>query len=171
MTCQGGAGNPLSNERGIALVIAILLLMVITLFGALGITMSTRELRGAGNQRLDEQRFYEAQTAISETLLRPNDWLTDIYLTSPVSTATGNMNISDLVNGNALAAVTIFNIQDADPDIAALRGLPVQAHITEPPAGSGYSLGKFQARRFSVTSTTPDGRTVIREGVWRVFNK
>lgn len=167
------AVKPLGDDRGIALVLAILLLMVITLFGAVGITMSTREIRGAGANRLGEQRFYEAQTGVSEALLQSKDWLTDEFLTATSIKAKTAKAIADPFKGTPLAEVTILAIQDDDPDLAAARGLPVQPHITEPPAGSGYSLGKFQVRRYSVTSVTSaeTGRSEIREGVWRAFNK
>jgi hypothetical protein len=164
--------NPLGNERGIALILGIILILAITLFGMVGMTISTREIRGAGANRLSEQRYYEAQAGLSEALLNPT-WLTDKFLTDPVRDSTNNVAIINTVNGAELANVTILNIQDEDPDLAAARRLPVQPHTTEPPAGSGYSLGKYQARRFSVTSATaPDGRRIIiREGVWRVFVK
>lgn len=165
-----GAVKPLDNERGIALVIAILLLMVITLFGALGITMSTRELRGAGDKRLDDQRFYEAQTGVTETLLISNDWLTDAFLAAPTATGNTSKTITNLDNGAVVADVEIRNIQNDDPAIAAQNGLPVQPHISEV-NDPRFSLGKFQKRRYSATSTTPDERSSIREGVWRVFSK
>lgn len=169
-----GATKPLKNQRGIALVVAILLLMVITLFGAVGITMSTRELRGAGGKRLEDQRFYEAQTALSQALLSPNAMLTDAFLNAPVTTAENPLPpTADLTSGTPLASVTIWNIQDVDLAIAAQRELPVMPHSIEPPAGSGYSLGDFRALHFSVTSATlepnENDRTIIREGVWRAF--
>mgnify|MGYP004702899387 CR=1 FL=1 len=160
MKPTSGAGQPLANERGIALVIAILLLMVITLFGALGITMSTRELRGAGDKRFADQRFYEAQATLSHALLRPSDLLTDDFLTAPVTGAPFSpIPIIDVSTAVEMADITIQTIQDEDPDIAAQWNLPVQPHIIEPPAGSGYSMGKFQALRFCVTATTLDGST------------
>lgn len=169
-TC--GAGRPLANERGIALVIALLLLMVITLFGALGITMSTRELRGAGAKRLDDQRFYEAQATLSNALLRPNDLLPDSFLTDPVTAPPhAPAPITDVLTAVKLADISIVKIQDEDPNIALQRNLPLQPHIIEPPVGSGYSIGEFQAYRFCVTATTPDGNAVIREGVYKVFKK
>lgn len=164
--------KPLDNHRGIALVLAILLLMVITLFGALGITMSTREIRGAGANRLGEQRFYEAQLGVTQSLLSPS-WLTDDFLATPVTTTKDSRTVKDPLSNNPLAEVVILAIQDVDPDLAAKHRLPLQPHVTEPPAGSGYSLGHFQVRRFSVTSTTSaeTGRSEIREGVWRAFHK
>jgi PilX N-terminal len=170
MQGRHGAVKPLGNECGIALVLAILLLMVISLFGAVGITMSTRELRGSGANRLGEQRFYEAHTGVRDALVQSGKWMDDDFLAQPSTEARKPWESVD-PEGTTLAKVEILAIQDEDPALAAERGLPLQPHVTEP--GEGYSMGKFQARRFSVTSTTAaeTDRTVIREGVWRVFNK
>lgn len=164
--------STLTNDRGTAMVIALLLLLIVILFGSIGITMSTRELRGAGDKRVRDQRFYEAQTGITETLLKSKDWMTDSFLTTPAVDIEHPVIVYDPSNpGKPLANLKIWAIQNDNPTLAQGRVLPVQPHITEPTVGSGYSMGKFQVRRYSITSTTPDNNTQLREGVWRAFNK
>ena len=131
----------LNNERGIALIMGIILILAISLFGMIGMTITTREIRGAGANRLSEQRFYEAQMGITEALLRPNELLTDNFLTQPVATAQGPpLAIIDPSDGTPLANVIIETVQNLDPATAALRGLPLMSHTGPPP--NGYSVDR-----------------------------
>jgi hypothetical protein len=55
-----GAGN----DRGVSLVIALLILLVLTLIGISAITTSTFETNIAGNERLYNEAFYSADAGI-----------------------------------------------------------------------------------------------------------
>lgn len=60
----------LNNEKGIAIVVAILLLLVVTLIGISAINTTTFEANISGNKRASEQTFYIAEAGINEFLGR-----------------------------------------------------------------------------------------------------
>lgn len=161
--------TPLDNDRGMALILAIFLLLFIAIFGMVGITISNREIEGAGSQHLAEQNLYQAQAGLDESLLISDTWLTNSFLMhTPMYNAVSFTHENGL-SGQHIADITARYIQDkqAEPN------LPSQPHYTEPPAGSGYSVGKFIVRRFAVQADYPDKanpKSIVLEGVWRVFN-
>ena len=166
--------RPAGNDRGMALILSIFLLLFIALFGMIGITIANREVDGAGTQHRAQQYLDQTQTGLDAALLNSSSWLPALLNASvPVKNAESTTQEKD-PNGKVLANITAWDIQDTSTYRANQEPLPVQPHQTEPPAGSGYSVGKFQILRFAVTATAtgPDGKTYkIREGVWRAFNK
>jgi len=72
--------SPLNNNRGSALVVALLMLVVLTLIGISATTTTTFELQIAGNDKLYKQAFYAADgaTEMGGELLEQNieerDW-------------------------------------------------------------------------------------------------
>ena len=52
--------EPLKNEKGIAFVIALIMLLVLTLIGVSSVSMSTYETNIAGNERVYNLAFYAA---------------------------------------------------------------------------------------------------------------
>jgi len=62
--------NILKDEKGIALVVAILLLLVVTLIGISGVNLATFDNMIAGNKRASDQAFYVAEAGINEFLGR-----------------------------------------------------------------------------------------------------
>jgi hypothetical protein len=57
-------GLSLSDERGVSLVVALLILLVLTIIGISAITTSTFETNIAGNERLYNEAFYTADAGI-----------------------------------------------------------------------------------------------------------
>ena len=72
--------SPLDNNRGSALVVALLMLVVLTLIGISATTTTTFELQIAGNDRLYKQAFYAADGAtemggeLIEQNIEDRDW-------------------------------------------------------------------------------------------------
>ena len=62
--------NQLKEERGMALVIAMMLLLVTTLIGVSAVTTTTFDNLIAGNKRASEQAFYVTEAGINEFLGR-----------------------------------------------------------------------------------------------------
>ena len=62
--------NILKDEKGIALVVAILLLLVVTLIGISGVNLATFDNMIAGNKRASDQAFYVAEAGIHELIGR-----------------------------------------------------------------------------------------------------
>ena len=58
------AGNTQRDERGIALIVALMILLVLTLIGISAIGTATFENRISGNERLGNNAFYAAEAGI-----------------------------------------------------------------------------------------------------------
>ena len=72
--------SPLNNDRGSALVVALLMLVVLTLIGISATTTTTFELQIAGNDKLYKRAFYGADGAtemggeLIEQNIETRDW-------------------------------------------------------------------------------------------------
>ena len=72
--------SPLNNDRGSALVVALLMLVVLTLIGISATTTTTFELQIAGNDKLYKRAFYGADGAtemggeLIEQNIESRDW-------------------------------------------------------------------------------------------------
>jgi hypothetical protein len=187
--------NKLNNENGMALVIVMLMLAIVTILGIGATQTSTNEVQLASNERQLVDVFYKSEARLLDTLEHSAAWLTDAFLLSG-STPYTNSDI----NKRSSAIAEIRWINNSGTPIAGLSAaandLPIGSHTSPPPAGSGYSMGKFAAHRYGVTisvSTPPSGNTAepssayclnfpdlcsqtrgnsqLQAGVWKVFNK
>jgi len=55
---------PLSNQRGIALILALTMLVILSLLGALALTVSTTDVQISGNLKNSQNSFFAAEAAI-----------------------------------------------------------------------------------------------------------
>lgn len=60
----------LKNERGLALVVALMLLVLLTVMGLAAISTTTTEMQITSNERTDSQAFHAAEAGIKEVLYR-----------------------------------------------------------------------------------------------------
>ena len=67
----------LSEEKGIVLVLGMLLLLILTLIGISALNTSTYDVRISGNERSSIQAFYVAEAGINEFMGRFQDGATD----------------------------------------------------------------------------------------------
>jgi len=163
----------LQNERGNSLILVIIILFAVTMAGMLGLTETEREIQRSGVAKFKVIDFYHADAGISAAVSTSGDWLTDSFLSADVTTASFTYAVSADIEGTttALASVTALPIQDLNATVATTRGLPFAAHIGIPPAGSGFGIGKFQTRRYALTSVSSTTDTTLQVGVWKIFNK
>jgi type II secretory pathway pseudopilin PulG len=70
LTFRGKQGAA-RDERGIALVVALVMLALLGILGALALYTSTTELRIAGNYRLSQEAFFVADAAIEYAFTDP----------------------------------------------------------------------------------------------------
>jgi len=90
------------NERGIALVTALLFLMALTVLGGTAIVISSTDIQIGGNYKLSKQAFYIAEAGISNgiSVLNSgisngfNDELSNGTLLSSISFADGTYNVT-----------------------------------------------------------------------------
>jgi len=62
--------NPLENENGFVLVVALLMLVVLTIIGLSGSSTTQIELQISGNERVARNLFYTAEAAAYEAAQR-----------------------------------------------------------------------------------------------------
>lgn len=185
--------DTLGNERGMVLVVAVLMLMVVTIIGIAALTTSDTELHISANEKLLAGQFYEAEAGLVEAMERRPKWMTDDFLMageivanfiSDNATDVGNCDpavpttwiLGDFdADCNPDLRVEIRNIEDTGTAIGGLsteaNNLPPQPHVGPPPIGSGYSVKYFEVRRYGITTTSQNGNTQVQAGAYVVFNK
>jgi hypothetical protein len=73
----------MGNERGVALVVAVLVMITATFLGIAAVMTSNIEVRISGNQRISEKAFYAADAGIDNGLA----WLVNNVGTTPPADA------------------------------------------------------------------------------------
>lgn len=61
---QRGLASPLGNERGMALILVLVMLLLLTILGVTVLTSTTADLRITGNYRNSGNAFYTAESAM-----------------------------------------------------------------------------------------------------------
>lgn len=92
------------KERGAALVIGLVLLMVLTLLAVSGMNTATLELTMAGNTQFSENAFEAAETGIERTLEAGNFTTVAPVIVGPIAVGTGTVQ-----------TVTTFNAETDPP--------------------------------------------------------
>jgi type IV pilus assembly protein PilX len=114
------------HQRGAALVVGMILLLVLTVLAISGMNTSTLELRMAGNAQFGQNAFQAAETGIERAMrIGTYDTSVDTPLDSPA---------------DHFVTITRYNLQNG---------------MTDVPEG-GYSMGVgtgFKAYHFDITST------------------
>jgi len=126
------------SQRGVALFIGLILLVVITVLAVAAMTMATSDLRMAANRQFHENAFQAASRGVQLGMITPNLPTTGITVTVASTAVPGN------------ATDTYQYTVSFDPDNG----------ITGVPAG-GYSLGTssgFSAFHFEVQATGKSAR-------------
>jgi hypothetical protein len=72
-------GSLVGNQRGVALVVAVLVMITATFLGIAAVMTSDIEIRISGNQRCLEKAFYAAEAGVENGLA----WLVDRSITDP----------------------------------------------------------------------------------------
>lgn len=130
MMKSNSARNPAQSQRGAALVVGLVLLLVITMLAVTSMNTSTVQLMMAGNKQFAESAFQAAETGINRALLAGafNTQDATVEPEALVSTSYGRAKVG---------SQTEFQAQTAVP-------------------GGGFSIGgddTFSAYHFEVVST------------------
>ena len=168
--------NTLNNENGMIMVVVLIILVIITLLGLTASQTAMTEIQIATNERRLVEDLCRGEGVLTDTLETSPAWMTDAFLTADPTTAAASVTrVVDFNGGGNDATVEVRCIEVTGTAVAGLsasaNSLPVSPHITPPPAGSGYSLKYFEARRYGVTATSSTGNTQVQAGVFKVFNK
>ena len=132
------------HQRGAALAIGLILLLVLTILAITGMSTATLELRMAGNRQFQERAFQAAEVGIERAMN------SGIYSTSVATACPGNGCPAGTA-GNAVAN-ELSGTKDDDSFAYTMR-FDADTGSTIVPGG-GYSLGTgLQAYHFVVEST------------------
>ena len=124
----------MGNERGVALVVAVLVMITATFLGIAAVMTSDIEMRISGNQRCMDKAFYAADAGVDRGLA----WLLGLGPSAPsndeLPTMGGTKHVFD---ANDPCCYTRYRITDL-------------AHKTFPPPG--WELTMFEERYYRVNS-------------------
>ncbi|MFA7166738.1 MAG: PilX N-terminal domain-containing pilus assembly protein [Desulfoplanes sp.] len=156
------------NEKGMVLVVAILLLAALIILGTTGVMQTSTDLKISGNYKTSIQTFYDTEGTLQHAIGTPDTWLTTDFLTEEETEAFYKV---DLDNNSVEIRCIEATGADIDELTDAANNLPAISHRDSPPAGSGYSAMHFEVHRYGITTTSAGGNVRIQTGVWKVFNK
>lgn len=166
------ARRPRSRQNGVALAIALILLVVLTLLALSGIRLSTMELRMAMNDELRVAAFEQAQSMVDTTVRRfTNTPILAPGLTRCARVITGKCTTDTLQLSNDVKLQYGVNDTAVNVNVWIERIPPQNA---EPPVNSGFSLSSFDAAYMQVTglwdqNAVGKGAATVREGVAIVY--
>lgn len=159
------------RQRGVALAVALILLVVLTLLALSGVRLSSMELRMSLNDQLRVAAFENAQSMVDTTIRSFNN--TPVLGSGVVLCA---RTAGDCTTVRDSLATTL---QGAYPDLwtnnainVVIRSIPPLN--ADPPVGTGYSLDKFDAAYLRVEGSYDEtglgyGQAQVNEGVAIVY--
>jgi hypothetical protein len=138
------AARALRSERGISLVVVIMLMVIILAITGAGLLFSSIDLRVSGNYRVGTQAFYAADTGASYAFAR-------IVLDPTISTApfTGTLNNGSLTYCSGTIASTGLNCATPQP----LTVTSINSPGYSLGAGTGYNSSGFSFYLYQIDAT------------------
>lgn len=125
-----------NNERGFAIIVALIMLAIITVIGIAATRTSETETRIAVNERLYNISFYAAEAGTAFVAESPSFYGSDNIT---VGGSLSFPNDADPTESYALSTSQSFN------------GEVEYLGFSTPPRGSGYDAEKFKAHRYQMT--------------------
>jgi len=169
--------KPLTNEHGIALIIAISLLAIMSILGAILMSTSSNEIQSSGSNRNKMESFYTADRAFEYAMHRAasTSALVDLYNDE----ASPGVLHKDLIDsGNSGLEPSNADLSNADPEQWDDRNSTLYIGSTPPPVGSGSDATVFIARNYRITtvgisplSATSPARTQMRGQIVKIVPK
>ncbi|MBW1981381.1 MAG: hypothetical protein JRJ12_09160 [Deltaproteobacteria bacterium] len=163
------------EQKGMVLVLALLMLAAISIIGIAALNTSDTEMKIAQNEKQLARQFYDAESVLVATLEDRTAWLTESFLAAGETGAYYTSAVDFDGDGSNDGTVELRCIESSNTPIGSLSNaandLPSQPHISSSPPGSGFSLKHFEARRYGITATSSTGNTRIQAGLYKVFNK
>jgi Tfp pilus assembly protein PilX len=132
-------------QKGAALVVGLILLMVMTVLGATGMSRAILDLRMSDNSRQAQYAFEAAQSALDRAMLDPNPITFD----------------DAVVPGTVVRTLAPVYAYPADADTPTATASAVTSFRSEADLapGSGWEAGTMAALHFEVAA---DGQSVAR---------
>ena len=123
----------IKNEKGFALITAMMFLAVMTLIAVAASTTANIESRVTTNVRAHQNAFFAAESGLSYIIATPT-----LYGSTNIDTTTPMTDSKTISGSNSF-------------DVSCLYLGPNSSNHSL--RGSGYSAGKFQAHNYELTST------------------
>lgn len=158
------ASMNVTDERGFATILALMILTLLTIMGISGVTTSTFEMQSATNDNLHKMAFYSADA--SKAYVRNNQ---NLYGVANIDPATPHLfpNNSDPYVPITSGAVAPFNLGNS----SSFEGSVQYVGPGTPPRGSGYDATKFRSHTYSATCNGNGPRNTTEEievGFYRI---
>lgn len=153
------------RQRGVALFVALIFLVIITMIAVSAVRFSTTNVRSALNEEYRATAFVNAQSIVDAVISDPNNMpvtsgsVGQVYCTPGLGCGNEIITLpSGLFPDQQSAKTVTATVQRMEPEQAP------------PPRGAGASLHKFYGANFSATGTYDEtssgqGRTQIHEGL------
>ena len=144
------------NEKGSVTVLAVVLLMLLTLLGIAATTTSSIEVQIAGNELRHKLAFYSAEAAKGWVI-----WNPDLYGSNNI---TAGAPLSFPNNADSSEEQTLNSNQ-------SFNGSVGYGSSGDPPRGSGYEAGEYQAHRYIMTCngySSQNTQMQIEVGFYRI---
>jgi Tfp pilus assembly protein PilX len=161
------------NERGIAMIVAMLSLLILSTLGASIIFMTQNEIWTAGNYKLLTQSRYAAETGLQNTA----DWIINTYpvpttftsfdmTTSPTHSAGGSNIVLSAMNGDTWTG------WDANYPTSSVQTAFNAAFNAQPVTGMGITATySVKARLHSMKTVRTIGDVITPIQVWEVRSR
>ena len=152
----------ITNDRGSALVLALLILVLLTLMGISATTTSTFEVQMAGNEKFHEMAFYSAESGWQEAL----NWLDRQYpgITEQVGWDSGSGTFS---TGDKYDNPDYIPLAD---DNNTGYYIKIDFAGTTPVSGYGTDFRRFNYRVNSVGMGPGNARSELSVTAGKVFD-
>ena len=132
-----------SRQRGAALVVGLILLLILTVLGITGVVTAALELQMSGNTQFQERSFQAAEYGIEQAINSPSLSTTYVY--------TNKLNVPSSGSNPSVPSTTSDNYKYSLYYDTTAGATPVP--------GGGYSLGTgLEAYHFVVESTGASAR-------------
>jgi hypothetical protein len=158
-TAENRALGPISNERGAALVIALLLLAVMSILGTVLMSDSTMEIQISSNFSNKQESFYVADRALEYAMRSASTTLgdTDLFLDLNADQGSAFLGMPHRTAVN----IGLGGLESVDEDGNGVRDNPMTTddrnsvrfvNTSPPPIGSGSDPTIFETHNFVANS-------------------
>ncbi len=155
--CQGHEQNPLANERGVAIILVLMMLLLLSILGATVLSTSTTEMKIAGNYSNFQNAFYAAEAGLDYAHSNGN-----IYL-----------NVGSIITTNSYISTISFTNMDGKTAGSA-KIMVKYVYTGSPPLDSYTEADAFKANYYSVSvegTAQNNAKTTIDSEVARIVAK
>lgn len=133
MTPYPQAGRPLGNERGVAMLTILMLMLILTVIGLASITSTSLDIKMAGGERMRESSLHAAEACMSSAVQIIQQTLQGSAIPATLTVGGANPALSTSPLQAEILGQSDNNPDTADPSVA---GVAANAVLSIPSAAS-----------------------------------